>query len=85
MLSVIHLPYIQEPLTVLLNNIVLKFSTEFVISDTFSLYSQTMLLNNIVLKCLTEFDISDTFILFSNKMFDIVNQKQLIMFLKNVC
>ena len=38
----IHLPYIQKPLTVLLNNIVLKLLTEFVISDTFTFYSQTI-------------------------------------------
>ena len=57
----IHLPNIHKPLTVLLNNIVLKFLTDFVISDTLTLYSNkmfdidnykplTVLLNNIVLK-----------------------------------
>ena len=39
LVSLIHLPYIHKPLTVLLNNIVLMVLTEFVISDKLTLYS----------------------------------------------
>ena len=72
----IHLPNIHKPFTVLLHNIVSKFLTYFVISDTLTLYSNkmfdidnykplTVLLNNIVSNFLTDFVISDRFTLYS--------------------
>ena len=68
-----HLPYIHKPLTMLLNNIVLQFKTEFVISDTFTLYSNKMfdienqkknsVVNELFLTVLNTFVIIDPFTL----------------------